>query len=143
MSRGRRLCWDLKVDFVLDRLPIGPPADVNLRQVVAARRAKVHVDLETGLAKDLRKIGSELSKHRVSNVSARMANPGGAVVEHAIRTGHDSCKRLGYAFVVVHDEDRATWTKRGTRRHAVILTEGVSYGASGGLAAARLRGNSC
>src|SRR5271157_1370382 len=115
MSKERRLCWSLKVELVLDRLPIGPPADVNLRQVVAARRAKVHVDLETGLSKDLRKIGSELGKHRVSDVSAGMANPRGAVVEHAIRTGHDSCKRLGYTRQLGDGEDVATTRYQNSR----------------------------
>src|SRR5208337_632982 len=115
MSKGRHLCWNLTVEIALDRLPIGPPANVNLRQVVAARRAKVHVDLEDGLAQDLRKIGPELGKHRVSDVSAGMANPRGAVVEHAIRTGHDSCKRLGYTRQLGDGEDVATTGYQNSR----------------------------
>src|SRR5271157_1583116 len=114
MSKGRRLCWSLKVELVPDRLPIGPPADVNLRQVVAARRAKVDVDLETGLAKDLRKIGPELGKHRVSDVSSGMANPRGAVVERAIRTGHDPRKRLGYTRQLGDGEDVVTTRNQDT-----------------------------
>ncbi len=83
MSIGSRLCWNLKVSRVWDRRPLRLRTNVNLRQVIAAHRAKVHGDLKPSLAQDLRQIGTELGEHGVSEVASRMANPQSAVVEGA------------------------------------------------------------